>query len=202
MRRKILGIALLTVGLTLIALSVLGYARCVYQEKQAEQSVELVLNELTREKQRQQESDIYDPICTETPPTGEPQQLTWNGYELIGTLRIPALGLELPVMRTWDYELLRLSPCRYSGSVEGGDLILLAHNYKNHFGKLKKLIVGDEIEFEDVGGTVYRYVVAAEEILQKTELDRLTAPGYALTLFTCTGGGRSRLVVRCALLTD
>lgn len=200
-RKKVSGIALITIGLTLTTLSVLAYAACGYQEQQADEAVQLVLNELTLERDRQQEARIYQPISTEALPAGEPQQLTWNGCELIGTLRIPGLELELPIMRTWDDDLLQISPCRYSGSAETEDLILLAHNYQRHFGQLKQLTAGAAVEFEDVSGTVYHYAVTETEILQKTELDRLTEPGHALTLFTCTPGGRSRYVVRCALLT-
>lgn len=105
----------------------------------------------------------------------------------------------MPVLESWSYDLLQISPCRYSGSAKEGNLILLGHNYKKHFAPLEKLTVGDNVEFCDVNGTVYTYEVAATEILQKTELERLTGSGYDLTLFTCTNGGYSRYVVRCTL---
>ena len=57
------------------------------------------------------------------------------------------------------------------------------------------------MEFCDVNGTVYRYEVAATEILQKTELEQLTASEFDLTLFTCTNGGYSRYVVRCVRIS-
>ena len=58
-----------------------------------------------------------------------------------GVLRIPTLGLELPVLNEWNYDLLQMAPCRYSGDVETDDLILMGHDYQSHFGKLEELQV-------------------------------------------------------------
>ena len=35
----------------------------------------------------------------------------------IGYLTIPKLELVLPILSTWDYDLLQIAPCRYYGSV-------------------------------------------------------------------------------------
>lgn len=197
MRKQTLGIALIAAGLTLTATAAALGAVCRVQAAQAGEDAQLLLNALTQELEQQREAELYEPTPVEPSPAAGGQPLSWNGYELSGILRIPRLGLELPVMRTWSYELLRVSPCRYSGSAEGGNLILLAHNYPAHFGRLSELAAGDTVELEDIGGTVYRYEVAASETLGKAEPERLTAPGYPLTLFTCTPGGLSRYVVRC-----
>lgn len=198
-RRRALGICLIAVGTVLIAVSVAALFSYGYQEERAEENTRLVLSELKQELTKREESAIYEPVSTEEPPAGALQQITWSGYDLVGMVRIPALALELPVMSTWDYGLLQMAPCRYSGSVDGGDLILMAHNYKNHFGRLKELEQGAAVEFEDVDGTVYVYEVTATEILKKTESDRLASSDCELTLFTCTQGGYSRYVVRCSL---
>ena len=55
----------------------------------------------------------------------------------IGTLKIPALHLELPVLSEWSYPLLRKAPCRYAGSAYKGNLVIAAHNYSSHFGQIK-----------------------------------------------------------------
>lgn len=56
--------------------------------------------------------------------------------EYLGVLTIPALGLELPVQTEWSKANLKVSPCRQCGSTAGGDLVIAAHNYKSHFGRL------------------------------------------------------------------
>jgi len=127
------------------------------------------------------------------------QETTINGYAYIGYLAIPSLELELPIMSTWDYERLDVAPCRYYGTMKGEDLVLLAHNFPMHFGKIGKLEPGAEISFTDVEGTTYRYKVAVQESLEATATEAMVQSGYALTLFTCTNDSQSRVVVRCDL---
>lgn len=198
MKRTIRGIFLIVLGFAMSISAAVIFAVYEYQADIAGDNAEILLDTLTEEIQERKEIHRYDSAKQEESTTELPQT-TLAGYDLVGIVRVPALGLELPVLDSWNYDLLRISPCRYSGSVQGGNLILLGHNYKRHFAPLKKLTVGDNVEFCDVNGTVYTYEVAATEILQKTELERLTGSDYDLTLFTCTNGGYSRYVVRCAL---
>ena len=95
------------------------------------------------------------------------------------------------------YKNLKKSSCRYSGTAKEGRLIILAHNYRQHFGSLEKVREGDEVQLLDVNGTLYVYNVTDRETLGKYELDRLTDTDSDLTLFTCTYGGKKRVVVRC-----
>ena len=120
-----------------------------------------------------------------------------DGEEYIGTLSIPTLGLELPVMSEWNYDRLMIAPCRYTGSVYKNNMIIAAHNYTHHFGRLKKLSIGDSIKFKDVDGNIFEYSVTALEILQPTAVDEMEKDNQGLTLFTCTIGGRTRVTVRC-----
>ena len=119
------------------------------------------------------------------------------GYAMIGTLRIPSLGMELPILRDWSYELLNVAPCRYSGSAPEENMILMGHNYKSHFTPLHNIAVGAEVTFEDVNGFLYRYCVEEITYLHKTEGEALPSDD-PLTLFTCTSGGQNRIVVRCS----
>lgn len=120
-----------------------------------------------------------------------------NGYAYIGTLEIPKLSLSLPIMSSWSYTQLNYAPCRYSGSAYMDDFVLVAHNYTTHFGRIKELRPGDEVIFTDMSGNVLRYEVVETEILERDEVKKLVESGYALTLMTCTIGGRSRVTVRC-----
>lgn len=120
-----------------------------------------------------------------------------DGINIVGVVSVPTLEIEIPVAAEWSYENLRKCACRYSGTVNDGRLIILAHNYSRHFGNLKNAAVGDEVQFMDVNGTLSLYNVTAIEILAKHELDKLTVSESDLTLFTCTYGGQNRIVVRC-----
>lgn len=107
-----------------------------------------------RDSARQVIAQLCDALPTEAgddeaEPTTLPESLpdvrrempvkTINGRDYIGVLSIPSLELELPVISQWDYPALKVAPCRYSGSLYQDNLIICAHNYASHFGKLKEL---------------------------------------------------------------
>lgn len=121
-----------------------------------------------------------------------------DGDAYIGELSIPALGLTLPVMSQWSYAKLKRAPCRYEGSVQNRSMILLAHNYRRHFGQIHALTPGDAVWFTDVHGSATRYEVTLVETLGPKETARMREGDWDLTLFTCTYGGSSRVTVRCA----
>lgn len=125
-----------------------------------------------------------------------------EGNAYVGYLDIPALDLSLPVMESWSYPNLKISPCRYEGSVYHNDMIIAAHNYQRHFGGLKTLSIGDEVRFTDGDGNVFTYQVAVLEQLQPTQVEEMSAGDWDLTMFTCTLGGQQRVTVRCDLLSE
>ena len=125
-----------------------------------------------------------------------------DGYDYIGILTLPSLELELPVMSEWDYTRLRINPCRYSGSVYLRNMVICAHNYNSHFGRLPDLSIGDELALTDMDGNVFRYRVAEMTTLQPMAVTEMTDSGWDLTLFTCTVGGRTRVTVRCEQIGD
>lgn len=123
-----------------------------------------------------------------------------DGWLYIGTLDIPSLGLRLPVMWDWDYERLKVSPCRYTGSYYADDIVICAHNYAGHFGPIKGIDVGADIYFTAVDGKVYHYQVSNRETIQPTDIEDMidsTKEEWDMTLFTCSLDGQTRCAVRC-----
>lgn len=129
-----------------------------------------------------------------------------DGYDYIGVLEIPELSIKLPVMAGWNYSLLNISPCCYSGSVYKNDLVIAAHNFYSHFGGLGQLSVGSKVVFTDIEGNVYNYSVVWSEILQPNQTEQMVQEKeddqWDLTLFTCTITGATRFTVRCARIND
>ena len=119
-----------------------------------------------------------------------------------GLLSISDLGLNLPVINTWSYENLRVAPCRYAGTPYRGDMVLLAHNYDRHFGRLGQLRPGARLTFADMDGNLFEYEAADILTVSPEQMDQIVDTGYPLTLFTCTPGGSARLVVRCSAVGD
>lgn len=135
----------------------------------------------------------------ETAPAEQETVITIDGNDYIGYLSIPKLNISLPVMAQWSYDALKTAPCRYSGTVKDGDLILCAHNYVSHFGPIRRLSSGDEILFTECSGEVYRFVVSYTEEIGGYDIARMLdadAEDWDLTLFTCTLGGQTRVTVR------
>ncbi len=210
---------LIITGLLLLAaaLCLMGYN--LYEDSRAEQSVEQVLVSLNVtlpvEKDHPAE-ETGDPLPTEEHQSAEvempeqglipdyllnpdmpmPEQ-SINGQDYIGVLEIPACDLTLPVISQWSYPSLKVAPCRYHGSAYTDDLVIVAHNYKAHFRRLKELQPGDEVRFTDVDGNVFVYEVTVLETLEPTAVEEMTSGQWDLTLFTCTTGGSYRLTVRC-----
>lgn len=122
-----------------------------------------------------------------------------DGHDYIGVLEIPSLELSLPVMSEWSNEKFKMAPCRYVGSVYSEDIVIAAHNYQRHFGKLKTLREGDEVCFTDVEGNVFIYAVSGFDTLGKKDVEEMTTGEWDMTLFTCTPGGAKRVTVRCTL---
>lgn len=140
--------------------------------------------------------EIYIPDYLLNPQMDMPQKEI-GGKNYIGILQIPDLSLELPVMGEWSYKKLKIAPCRYSGSVYLDTMVIAAHNYASHFGRLKELSLGAEVLFTDIDGNLFSYEVAEVEILPPYATEEMTSGEWDLTLFTCTVGGQSRVTIRC-----
>ena len=120
-----------------------------------------------------------------------------DGNLYIGTLEIPGLGLELPVLSEWSDTLLKTAPCRYTGSAYLDSMVIAGHNYRRHFGSLRNLQTGDSVIFTDTKGLCISYAVTLVEQLPGNAVEEMTSGEWDLTLFTCTAGGRERVAVRC-----
>ena len=130
-------------------------------------------------------------------PEGGLKSIMLDGASYIGVLSIPKLDLNLPVNKTWSYPELKRTPCRYSGGIEEGSLVVAAHNYRSHFRNIDRLGAGEAVTLTDAEGNRHSYETAKLEIVAPTSVDAVVNSEYDLTLFTCTSDGNSRIVLRC-----
>ncbi len=137
------------------------------------------------------------PVELLAPEDVEMTEVEIDGHLYIGYLAIPDLDLELPILSGWSYEQLQIAPCRFTGTVRSRDLVLMAHNFPTHFGKLQNLAIGAKLSFTDMDGATTRYEVAAIEVLAPTAVEDMISGEFDLTLFTCTYGGKNRVTIRC-----
>ncbi len=181
-------------GLLLIAASLCLTGFYVQSAEKAADNAKRVMEQLETVLPKSPDHVLQEEISF---PEGAMPEVEVEGNLYIGMVSIPSFELSLPVMSSWDYSKLKISPCCYSGCVYQDNMIIAAHNYPRHFGDLKNLRVGDEVFFWDAAGNQFAYVVTELEELKSNAVEEMAAGDWDLTLFTCTPGGRKRVTVRC-----
>ena len=217
-RKSPVAVLLMAAGLCMMAAAAWMLYSNISEERTAAQSSAAVLEQITLptpaatpspQPEEEQAPVVVTPAPTEAPlyiqnPDLEMPIKEIDGHEYIGVLQIPKLDLEFPVMSDWSYPKLKLAPCRYEGSIYRGDMVILGHNYTNHFRRFNELETGDLVIFTDMDSNVFRYEVTSNEILRQNEGERLLEEGeWDLTMFTCVRGQRQkRITIRCSLLSE
>lgn len=176
-----------------IAVSLIFYN--IYEDYSAREKSSEVIDEIDNAANRYLDgADMYRNLNGIPMPT-----VKIGKYNYIGKLSIEKLNIRLPVMEEWDCERLKISPCRYSGSIYDKNMVIAGHNYKSHFGKLYTLNKGDRVEFLDVNKNIFNFEVINIEKLDPTNIELFINNENAewdLTLFTCTLSGKERTVIR------
>ena len=137
--------------------------------------------------------DVPEPIAVFSE---EEKYIMIDGIAYIGILDIPKLSLSLPVNAEWDYPALKQTPCRYTGTINGKDLVIVAHSYNTHFGNISSLEVGETITLTCADGIGRLYSVAEIVTVSPTSVAEIVYSDYDLTLLTCTYSGQARTAVR------
>jgi sortase A len=119
-----------------------------------------------------------------------------DDHYYVGIITLPELGIRLPVIDSYEGDNLSYAPCLYSGYVDS-QMIICAHNFNSHFGRIKELAAGSVVIFTDIYGNDYRYNVMDIEIVPGNDSNKMEAGEWDLSLFTCTFDGSDRVTVRC-----
>jgi len=210
------GKLLMILGLVLVlgAGGLFGYNQYIdYQAGQASENAAMELvQEITEQKVEIKEKPVVNVEVEPQPDTSEEageetsaellKVAELNGNYYMGVVSIEKLEMLLPVQSDWSDKKLKQSPCRYTGSLEEGGLVIAGHNYRRHFKKLANLAQGDEVVFTDLEGNQYFYEVSEICTLAGNDIKGMTESGYDLTLFTCNYGGKMRLTVRCTQIDN
>ena len=197
MRRWSRGSVFMLLGSLMILASVGFWGVNAVEERQAgretERAAALLKVQIADARARDQDQGGTD--------TGADGIGSTTGYlasgDYLGLLSLPSLGLDLTVADAWSYPALRKTPCRYSGSVEEENLVILAHNYERHFGGLKRLKPGARITFTGLDGGETVYEAVDVRTLGPDQGEEMLKGDWQLLLFTCTYGGENRVAVRC-----
>lgn len=209
------GIAIVTLGAVLIVSALLLFLYNQHEADVAGQEAESLMSDLeswmegqNTEPGTENTGESTGHAATEeietTGPTLEAEMpvVRINGYSYVGYVEIPVLELNLPVLSEWDYNRLQIAPCRQHGSSRTDDLVIAAHNYRTHFGRLKELQLGDTVIFTDMDGIVNTYAIAKIDTIDPYDVDSVLNSDFDLVLYTCTVGGKTRVTVFCNRAED
>ena len=156
------------------------------------------------EKKNQEVVEVFSSV-----DNTQKQQLTMDGYKVIGIIKIPAIDLEYPILEMdvsnpeEAKEPMRLAIIKYwGGDVNGyGNLSLAGHNNYNGtmFGKTKNLKIGDIVELTDLNNQTVQYQIYdifKTDPNDVTILETKDETIREVTLITCTNGNRERLILK------
>ena len=191
---------LMTLGLIMLAGAALIGGRNWSEDRAGALHCEAVLEELQERSApgERASSGAALPVGASADET----TVTVDGERYCGVVKIPKIGVDLPVAADYSAARLRQNVCRYRGTLVGGDMILCAHNTRPFFARLYEVFEGDTLCFVDGRGVSHELVVSAVETIDGQAMESLLdrEEAWDLSLFTCTPGGRMRYVVRCRLV--
>lgn len=124
-------------------------------------------------------------------------------YFVIGTIEIPAISINYPILSETNDELLKIAPCRFYGPYpnEEGNLCIAAHNYDDDrfFSNLYKLNIGDEIKIYDSLNSLIKYYIYNKYETNKNDTSctsQETNRSKEITLVTCNNFNGNRLIIK------
>lgn len=156
------------------------------------------------------DDSINQPEEPQTQPQTQKTNLTGtytasNGktYNTIGSINIPLIGVNYPILSETTDSLLKVSVCRFWGgnANEVGNLCIAGHNYRNNrfFSKILTLKVGDIIEVTDLNEQTLKYEVYDKYTVDPKDTSctsQITNGKKIVTLITCTNDSKQRVIIQ------
>lgn len=120
-----------------------------------------------------------------------------GGQDYVCLIRIPAFGMELPVGSSWNSGRVSQFPCRFSGTVYDGSLIIGGADQPGQFDCFDQLDPGCEITVTDMTGAEFTYTVFRIDRSRSADAEVLNRYDADLTLFVRDSYSLEYLIVRC-----
>lgn len=197
-------------------LGFLGYDmyRKYYIDRDSSQFVDNFENEIdngkNKEEQEEESSYVENPYGDAELNVGSgssSKRPTYKGFEISGTIRIPKINLQYPVITKVSKKAIDTAVAIQYGPTtlnQPGNTVIVGHNYRNglFFSNNKKLNIGDKIYIKDLTGTELEYTIYNKYETTPEDTDymvRDTAGKKEISLSTCTDDSKARLIIwaRC-----
>ena len=142
------------VFLILISLTMTFYNK--YEDlnagKQARAALDVFKNEVVVQ------NHIVESLTTEE--VKEMKTVNINGDDFIGTITIPSINLELPVMSEYSYSRLKKAPCRYYGNLFTNDLIICCPRIRHDMHQFTFCISAEDVRTCPSKSATYSFIGA------------------------------------------
>lgn len=138
----------------------------------------------------------------------ENTKIEMQGYEVIGTIKIPKIGIEYPILAIETSnpeetkEPMKIAIVKYWGGKvnDYGNLSIAGHNNYDGtmFGKTKNLEIGDIVELTDLNKETISYKIDNKFVTNPNDVSILKTEDNTIrkvTLITCTNGNKERLIL-------
>lgn len=126
----------------------------------------------------------------------------YKGFNVVGTIQIPAINLNYPILETVSKNSIETSVAMLYGAGinKVGNTVIIGHNYRNglFFSNNKKLKNGDKIYITDNDGNKLTYTIYNKFETSPDDADfynRDTNGKPEITLSTCTDDSKARLII-------
>ena len=130
-------------------------------------------------------------------------KLEYNGYNVVGIINIPKLGIEFPILDITNDDSMKVSVTKFWGNNVNdiGNFTIVGHNNLDGtmFSNTKKLKIGDEIVLTDLSDKTLKYRIFDKYIIEPNDVsctESVNKDQREVTLITCTNGRRNRLVIK------
>jgi len=188
--RRIIGLVLIVVGLSIIASIVYKKIETNNKQKELQNILEQVINDEPKELSKEEEEKLI------------------NGYKPIALMEIPSINLSQGLVEGIADDVLQYYLGHFEGSAmpgEKGNFAVAGHrvsDYSEAFVNLYKAEIGDEILVK-ANKKEYVYEITESFIVAPDRVDVLDDTDDAtITLVTCTVGAKERVIVKGKLVEE
>jgi sortase A len=189
LRRRIIGIVFIVIGLSIIGSAVFMRYSADKKQKAMINAFENTIEDIEKNFAQDSESKTAGGN-SEVSPSAKPPSEEINGA--IGIMKIPKIDLKVAVAEGIDDETLKYAVGHFDGTAmpgEKGNFSVAGHRsytYSEYFNRLDELNIGDDIIVKTKNGE-FTYKVYEKKVVEPTEISVLDKTKDAtVTLVTCT----------------
>lgn len=195
-KRKLLIYKIIIAILIIVAICIIGIIIRKQYKDQVYDKENLEIVELFHKEEEKQ-------LKEENKQESKKIELKYQGYNVIGLIKIPKIDLEYPIIEKTTKATMNTSISRfYGGEInEYGNVSLAGHNNYSGtmFGKNKNLSIKDKIFLTDLTGRTIEYEIYEIFTTDPNDTSILETKDEKVrevTLITCKNGRSERLIIK------